>query len=234
MAVSIEPNAVMSTTGMDGCSRRSRWRSARPSSPPFMRMSLTMTSGRTAAIASSADSPLCANATAKPSWLNTSQSSSQVTRSSSTTVMRGRSRAMGDLHQGQAQAEPRAGGRGRVDVNGASLLRQDLAGDGEAEAAAVGLGRLQRLEQMRERVGRQAGTGVLHDHLDEAPRLVGAGDDLEAAAGRHCVDAVVHQGQEPVPETGGGGRDRRQTGADGGGDRGGPAAGRRRYGAQPV
>src|SRR5258708_13179239 len=140
-----------------------------------MRMSLTMTSGRTAAIASSADSPLCANATAKPSWLNTSQSSSQVTRSSSTTVMRGRSRAMGDLHQGQAQAEPRAGGRGRVDVNGASLLRQDLAGDGEAEAAAVGLGRPQRLQQMRERAGPPAGTRVPPTPLAQQPPPARAG-----------------------------------------------------------
>src|SRR5947208_15836405 len=102
-------------------------------------MSLTTTSGRTVAIDCSADSPLCANATPKPSWLNTSQSNSHVTRSSSTTVMRGLD-LMRDLGPGHAQHEPCAAGR-ILDVDRASLLGQDFARDRKSQTAAVRLAR---------------------------------------------------------------------------------------------
>src|SRR5258708_7074463 len=136
-----------------------------------MRMSLTITSGGPAAIASSADSALCAKATANPSWLKTSHSSSHVTRSSSTTVIRARLRAMGHPGQRNAQAEPRAAGRGGIDVDRAPVLGQDLARDRETEAGAGRLGGPQRLEQVVHRVGRQTGAAILNDHFDEAPGL---------------------------------------------------------------
>src|SRR5947208_16198872 len=127
-------------------------------------MSLTTTSGRTAAIDCSADSPLCAKATPKPSWLNTSHSNSHVTRSSSTTVMRGLD-LMCDLRPRHPQNEPRAGGR-VPSLDGASLLRENLAGDREAQAAAVRLARPQRLEEMVDRIRRQPGAAVLQRQLD--------------------------------------------------------------------
>src|SRR5258708_14687750 len=126
-----------------------------------MRMSLAITSGGPAAIASSADSALCAKATANPSWLKTSQSSSHVTRSSSTTVIRARLRAMRHLRQRDPQAEPRSTRRGRIDIDRAPLLGQNLTGDGETKAGSGRLGRPERLEEVGLRVGRQARAGLL-------------------------------------------------------------------------
>src|SRR5258708_22128620 len=139
-----------------------------------MRMSLTITSGGPAAIASSADSALCAKATANPSWLKTSQSSSHVTRSSSTTVIRAPLRAMRHLRQRDPHAEPRATRRRRIDIDPAPLLGQNLTGDGETKAGSGRLGRPERLEEVVLLCGRRGGGGILHGHPDQG-RAVGRG-----------------------------------------------------------
>src|SRR5207302_7693748 len=109
--------------------------------PVFIRMSLTMTSGRRVAIFSMADSPLCAYCASKPSCVKTSHSSSQVTRSSSTTVMRGRSSAMTDLgwrggiREADLQPERSAAGRGGGRLDRTAVVVHDVARDRQAEAA---------------------------------------------------------------------------------------------------
>src|ERR1051325_11415489 len=157
-----------------------------------MRMSLTSTSGGSPASDESAASPLCAKRALKPSPANTSQSSSHVTGSSSTIMMRGDSCGIAhDLRcqrfhaDGQCEAERRArtSVADRLDLS--AVCEGDLARDGEAEAAARLLRRPHRLEEMFEHIGRDARAVVAEENLGAAQAAVEPRHDLQPAAAGH-------------------------------------------------
>ena len=56
----------------------------------------------------------------------------------------------------------------------------DLAGDGQAEAGPLGLGRVERLEQVLECLGGQAWAGVGHAGVDRLMRRI---ESASTAAG---------------------------------------------------
>src|SRR4029079_19550924 len=155
---SIDPNAVISTTGIDGYSRRTISSNDSPSSGVFMRMSLSRRSGGCWATASSAASPLFAKTAPKPSRAKTSQSSSHVTASSSTVricgILRGIQTHLSKfrrqrlkLHRRQDHSKLGASLNFHA-VDPAAVFENDLAGNCKTEAAAGLFGGPHRLKQM--------------------------------------------------------------------------------------
>src|SRR5262247_2520434 len=85
---------------------------------------------------------------------------------------------------GEARAAP---GR-RLDLDAAAMGSHDAAGDGEAEASAPGLLRVEGLEDPAALLHGQAAPRVADG--DGHPRLAEADGDLEPPASVHRLDAV--------------------------------------------
>src|SRR2546421_96324 len=123
-------------------------------------MSLMSTSGDSSASASRAASPLCAKRAANPSPANTSHSSSHVTRSSSTIMIRGCSDDIADdlLLRRDLRTHRQNQAKGRTlrlpgdELDLPAVRDGDLARDGKPEAAPCFFCRPHRREQVFERV----------------------------------------------------------------------------------
>src|SRR3546814_1960697 len=96
------------------------------------------------------------------------------------------------MDQGKMKAGAAAVGALHPDT--AAMRFDDGPADREAEAHAVGLCRVERREELLADSVRDAGTGILHGHLDQPVRAQ-PGRHLEVANRtlRHRLDCIAHQ-----------------------------------------
>src|SRR6185295_7965788 len=154
-AVSVDANAVTTSTTVRGECSLAALRTAMPSTLR-MRRSVTTRSKLSAFSDSIAASPPSATATSYPAWRSMMASRSRMLCSSSTT--RTRTSGMG----GEGEGEGGAGAGTALDVDLAAVLLDDTVHQGQTDAAAVGLGREEGLEDLRQIGGDDALTGVGH------------------------------------------------------------------------
>src|SRR5579885_2881676 len=190
-AMSMEPYAVMSTTGRCG----SRRRISLSKSSPLRSGKLTSRSRRSKGCSSSLaspDSPVSALETPYPSLLSSSSRPSRISDSSSTTRMEplGMNRFP---HSGKLDMERGAlSGRGtNVDFSG--MFFDDAIADGEAQAsaAAIGLGGEKGIEDAMNVLARDSGSRIGNFDFDGA--VVRGGANLDHAAAGHGIAGVEQQ-----------------------------------------
>src|SRR5262245_65779688 len=85
-------------------------------------------------------------------------------------------------------------------MNVSPVLLDDLLCEREAEPAAAGLGREERIEQPRDQLSCDANAIVLHGDLDTVARRTRAHGDLAATLGRNRVSGVTDQIDEALPD----------------------------------
>ncbi len=78
----------------------------------------------------------------------------------------------------------------------AAVQLDDLLREREPEAGAARLAGDEELEEVRQLLGRDAGPGVGDVDAQLSPSSARARADREAAAARHRLDGVRHQGQQ--------------------------------------
>src|SRR4029453_15380642 len=103
--------------------------------------------------------------------------------------------------QGEADAEGRAARRRGVDRDGAAVLVDDALDDREAEAAAVGLGRVAGHEEARLLLGVEPRAVVGDNELERA--VEDGGVHAHAAAAIDGVEAIADQVAERLPDLAG-------------------------------
>src|SRR5206468_6452040 len=114
-------------------------------------------------------------------------SSSRMLCSSSTTSTR-----VSATDRGEAQGEDAAGARRRLQVDLAAVILHDAVDEGEAESAAVGLRREERLEDVWEVLARDALAGVGHADLQLAAHDGGRHPQLATVGHRlHGVETQI-------------------------------------------
>src|SRR5713101_8568417 len=175
-AVSTDPCAVMTITPVLGKTSLQAWRIWRPSIPGRRRSVMTISNG-SFRIRSTPSRPVVATLTWHPSAFSASAIEIRMRGSSSMIRTFGCGIASGllphqrpDVHRGKPDGE-----RGSLvdltfDGNLPPMPFDDAEADGEPQACSLALafGRKKRIEDLRQDVGRNPATGVLH--FDRAPR----------------------------------------------------------------
>src|SRR5262245_52233292 len=161
----------MITTEMPSSSCLTR-RSVSSPSIPCMRRSTRARSTGVRSRTLSPSSPLPALSTSKPSWDSAMLSHSRMLCSSSTISRRSATSGLDVREQDHEAGTAAAGG---LDPDLALVLLDDPVHDGQPQAGPVGLGGEEGLEDVGQVLGGDAGTGVLHDDLDQGALLLPRG-----------------------------------------------------------
>src|SRR5262249_22797819 len=85
-------------------------------------------------------------------------------------------------------------------MNVSPVVLDDLLGERQTEPAAAGLGREERIKQLRYQLVCDANAVVLHGDLDAVARRPGPHDDLDTTLGRNRVSGVTDQVDETLPD----------------------------------